>query len=98
VKLIITKNSGDKVFGGKQMGKVIEMEVLNSVSQSYLTQLWSNDVFKRGGAQTKTITDTISRYYSCLARNCLARIWILVVLPTPHLMFSLHLLSPVLVL
>jgi Cu+-exporting ATPase len=38
--------------GGKQMGKVIEMEVLNSVSQSYLTQLWSNDVFKRGGTQT----------------------------------------------
>ena len=28
------------------MGKVIEMEVLFSVSQSYLTQLWSNDVFQ----------------------------------------------------
>ncbi|HRA74290.1 MAG TPA: heavy metal translocating P-type ATPase metal-binding domain-containing protein, partial [Flavobacterium sp.] len=41
----ITKKSGDKVFaGGKQIGKVIEMEVLHSVSQSYLTQLWSNDV------------------------------------------------------
>jgi len=62
----ITKKSGDKVFaGGKQIGKVIEMEVLNSVSQSYLTQLWSNDVFqKRVEQKYKTITDTISRYFT----------------------------------
>ncbi|HWR94253.1 MAG TPA: heavy metal translocating P-type ATPase metal-binding domain-containing protein [Flavobacterium sp.] len=62
----ITKKSGDKVFaGGKQIGKVIEMEVLNSVSQSYLTQLWSNDVFQKNVEQKhKTITDTISRYFT----------------------------------
>ncbi|NRT11923.1 heavy metal translocating P-type ATPase metal-binding domain-containing protein [Flavobacterium sp. 14A] len=62
----ITKNSGDKVFaGGKQMGKVIEMEVLHSVSQSYLTQLWSNDVFQKNVERKhKTITDTISRYFT----------------------------------
>tara|TARA_R110002111_G_scaffold247237_1_gene310364 strand:- start:2068 stop:4458 length:2391 start_codon:yes stop_codon:yes gene_type:complete len=62
----ITKNSGDKVFaGGKQIGKVIEMEVLFSVSQSYLTQLWSNDVFQKTVAQRhKSITDTISRYFT----------------------------------
>ena len=62
----ITKKSGDKVFaGGKQIGKVIEMEVLHSVSQSYLTQLWSNDVFqKRVQQKYKTITDTISRYFT----------------------------------
>lgn len=62
----IEKKSGDKVFaGGKQLGKVIEMEVLFSVSQSYLTQLWSNDVFqKRVEQKHKTITDTISRYFT----------------------------------
>ena len=62
----ITKKSGDKVFaGGKQMGKVIEMEVLHSVSQSYLTQLWSNDVFQKDVEQKhKSITDTISRYFT----------------------------------
>ena len=62
----ITKNSGDKVFaGGKQMGKVIEMEVLHSVSQSYLTQLWSNDVFQKNVEQKhKSITDAISRYFT----------------------------------
>ena len=62
----IEKKSGDKVFaGGKQLGKVIEMEVLFSVSNSYLTQLWSNDVFqKKVEQQHKTITDKISRYFT----------------------------------
>jgi Cu+-exporting ATPase len=62
----ITKISGDKIFaGGKQIGKVIEMEVLHSVSQSYLTQLWSNEVFqKRVDQKHKTITDAISRYFT----------------------------------
>lgn len=62
----IDKKSGDKVFaGGKQIGKVIEIEVLFSVSQSYLTQLWSNDVFqKRVEQQHKTVTDKISRYFT----------------------------------
>jgi len=62
----ITKVSGDKVFaGGKQIGKVIEMEVLHSVSQSYLTQLWSNEIFqKKVDQKHKTITDKISRYFT----------------------------------
>lgn len=62
----ITKTSGDKVFaGGKQIGKVIEMEVLHSVSQSYLTQLWSNEIFQKNVEQKhKTITDKISRYFT----------------------------------
>ncbi len=62
----IEKKSGDKIFaGGKQLGKVIEMEVLFSVSQSYLTQLWSNDIFqKRVDQKHKSITDKISRYFT----------------------------------
>jgi Cu+-exporting ATPase len=62
----IEKKSGDKLFaGGKQLGKVIEMEVLFSVSQSYLTQLWSNDVFqKRVEQKHKNITNTISHYFT----------------------------------
>ncbi|WP_333694596.1 heavy metal translocating P-type ATPase [Flavobacterium sp.] len=62
----IEKKSGDKIFaGGKQLGKVIEMEVLYSVSQSYLTQLWSNDVFqKKVAIKHKTVTDKISRYFT----------------------------------
>jgi Cu+-exporting ATPase len=62
----ITKKSGDKIFaGGKQIGKVIEMEVLHTVSQSYLTQLWSNAVFQKKVEQKhKTITDKISHYFT----------------------------------
>ena len=62
----IIKKSGDKVFaGGKQIGKIIEMEVLHSVSQSYLTQLWSNDVFQKNVEQKhKSITDKISQYFT----------------------------------
>ncbi|MEY2922081.1 MAG: Copper-exporting P-type ATPase, partial [Bacteroidota bacterium] len=62
----IEKKSGDKLFaGGKQLGNMIEMEVLFSVSQSYLTQLWSNDFFqKRVEVKHKTITDKISRYFT----------------------------------
>lgn len=62
----IEKKSGDKLYaGGKMMGNVIEMEVLFSVSQSYLTQLWSNDVFqKRVEQKHKTVTDKISRYFT----------------------------------
>ncbi len=62
----IIKKSGDKVFaGGKQIGKEIEVEVLHSVSQSYLTQLWSNDVFQKNVEQKhKSITDTISHYFT----------------------------------
>ncbi|MFC5682959.1 heavy metal translocating P-type ATPase [Flavobacterium sp. MAHUQ-51] len=62
----ISKRSGDKIFaGGKQLGEVVEMEVLFSVSQSYLTQLWSNDVFQKKVEQKyKSITDSISRYFT----------------------------------
>lgn len=62
----IEKKSGDKVYaGGKITGKVVELEVLFSVSQSYLTQLWSNDVFqKKIDQKHKTITDTISQYFT----------------------------------
>ncbi|WPR70983.1 heavy metal translocating P-type ATPase metal-binding domain-containing protein [Flavobacterium sp. NG2] len=62
----IIKKSGDKIFaGGKQVGKSIEMEVLESVSQSYLTQLWSNEVFQKSVHQKhKSITDSISRYFT----------------------------------
>ncbi len=62
----VAKESGEKIYaGGKQLGKVIEMEVLFSVSQSYLTQLWSNDVFQKKVTQKhKSITDKVSRYFT----------------------------------
>jgi len=64
--LPISKQSGDKLFaGGKQTSGAIEMEVINTISQSYLTQLWSNDVFnKKNDITLKNITDSISKYFT----------------------------------
>lgn len=62
----VEKKSGDKIFaGGKQLKGAIEMEVLNSVSQSYLTQLWTNDVFnKERNSSFQSLTDQISKYFT----------------------------------
>lgn len=62
----VMKQSGDKLFaGGRLNGMVIEMEVLQSVSQSYLTQLWSNEVFeKKSERKFQSITDKVSHYFT----------------------------------
>ncbi|QLE00603.1 heavy metal translocating P-type ATPase metal-binding domain-containing protein [Galbibacter sp. BG1] len=63
---IVKKTSGDKIFaGGKQTRNIIEVEAIKSVSQSYLTQLWSNDAFKKNNdANFKNLTDSISKYFT----------------------------------
>jgi Cu+-exporting ATPase len=62
----VSKQSGDKLFaGGKQLNGSIEVDVLNSIEQSYLTQLWSNDVFKKNKELSFTnITNSISKRFT----------------------------------
>ncbi len=62
----VAKQSGDKLFaGGKQLEGSIEVDVLKSVEQSYLTQLWSNDVFKKDKELAFTnITNSISKRFT----------------------------------
>lgn len=62
----VKKVSGDKLFaGGKQVQGVTEMEALKSVSQSYLTQLWSNAVFQTDkSTRFQTITDSIGKRFT----------------------------------
>ena len=62
----VSKQSGDKLFaGGKQTSGVIEMEAIKSVEQSYLTQLWSNDVFSKNKEDGfTTLTNTISKRFT----------------------------------
>lgn len=64
----VAKKSGDKLFaGGKQLSGILEMEVLSSVSQSYLTQLWSNAIFKNDKTSSfKTLTDKISKNFTII--------------------------------
>lgn len=62
----VVKQSGDHLFaGGRQQASVIELEVLKAVEQSYLTQLWSNEVFNKNNERFfQTITDRISKRFT----------------------------------
>ncbi|MCF6297103.1 MAG: heavy metal translocating P-type ATPase metal-binding domain-containing protein [Flavobacteriaceae bacterium] len=62
----VSKKSGDKLFaGGKQLSGAIEMDVLQSVQQSYLTQLWSSDAFKKdSNFGIKNLVDALSKYFT----------------------------------
>ncbi len=61
-----SKEVGEKLYaGGRQCHGAIEVKVLKSVSQSYLTQLWSNAVFKENKKlQFQTLTDSISKRFT----------------------------------
>ena len=62
----VDKKSGDKVYaGGRQLSSAIEIETLKSVSQSYLTQLWSNAVFQQDKSGSfQTLTDSIGKRFT----------------------------------
>ncbi|MAZ28089.1 heavy metal translocating P-type ATPase [Leeuwenhoekiella sp. A16] len=62
----VIKQSGDKIYaGGRQKSGIIEVEVTKAVEQSYLTQLWNNDVFSKNKATTfENLTDQISRRFT----------------------------------
>ncbi|TNJ43516.1 heavy metal translocating P-type ATPase metal-binding domain-containing protein [Tamlana fucoidanivorans] len=64
----VSKQSGDKLFaGGKQLEGSIEVDVLKTVEQSYLTQLWSNDVFNTNKEDRFTsITNAISKQFTII--------------------------------
>ncbi|MGL6038328.1 MAG: heavy metal translocating P-type ATPase [Soonwooa sp.] len=62
---LVSKKSGDKIFaGGKQNGAVLELEVIKNVNQSYLTQLWNKEAFKKTETGLDTITNKISKYFT----------------------------------
>jgi len=49
------------------MHGAIEIEVLQGVEQSYLTQLWSNDIFQKNASENiKSITDSISKHFTII--------------------------------
>ena len=64
----VFKVSGDQLFaGGKQQCGVIELEVLKPIEQSYLTQLWSNEVFnKNQTSDFESLTDSISKKFTAI--------------------------------
>ncbi|MDO5614650.1 MAG: heavy metal translocating P-type ATPase metal-binding domain-containing protein [Cruoricaptor ignavus] len=61
----INKKPGDKIFaGGKQIGSVLELEVIKNVDQSYLTQLWNKEAFKKHETGLDNLTNQISKYFT----------------------------------
>jgi Cu+-exporting ATPase len=64
----VERRSGDTIYaGGKQIGGAITLKVLQEVSQSYLTQLWNNDVFtKEKENESQTLASRINSYFSSI--------------------------------
>ena len=63
----VNKNPGDKIFaGGKQNGPVLELEVIKNVNQSYLTQLWNKEAFRKSETGLDTLTNKISKYFTII--------------------------------
>lgn len=62
----VTKKPGEKLFaGGRQQSGIVELEVLKTVEQSYLTQLWGNEIFSKGRLGTfESLTQKISKNFT----------------------------------
>jgi len=63
---LISKRIGDELFaGGKHQGESIEVSITKKVDQSYLTQLWNEDTFKkRGISDSSKLISLISKYFT----------------------------------
>jgi Cu+-exporting ATPase len=65
----INKVSGEFVYaGGRQLGSIIELEVIKDVSQSYLTQLWNNEIFNNPDKSSESyftnFSNAVSKYFT----------------------------------
>jgi Cu+-exporting ATPase len=66
--LPVEKKVGDFIFaGGRQMGSSIELEVVKSVEQSYLTQLWNQDNSKgESVSKLDPVINKVSQYFTAV--------------------------------
>ena len=62
----VTKTSGDLLYaGGRQLGSTLTVEIHKPVANSYLTQLWNQDVFhKQEVASLSNLANQVSRYFT----------------------------------
>ena len=61
----VKKMPGELLYaGGKQCGTLIELEVKNEVAQSYITELWNNDVFNTSKNRKQSFIHPWSRYFT----------------------------------
>ncbi len=64
--LPVNKKAGEIIFaGGRQVGSNIELEVIKSVDQSYLTQLWNQEYHKQNNeSQLNHLVNKVSEYFT----------------------------------
>ena len=64
----VTITEGDLVYaGGRQTGSAVELGVIKQVSQSYLTQLWNNDAFRKEEETFFTqFSNKVSKYFTII--------------------------------
>jgi len=79
----VSKKSGDKLFaGGRQTGGIIRLQLLKTVSQSYLTSLWNHEVFqKESSLKLSSRTNEVSKYFTLVVLTIAvisAAYWLLV--------------------
>lgn len=56
---------GEQLFaGGRQQGGVIELSVIKTVSQSYLTQLWNDSAFTQEEQPSTLTADRVGRWFT----------------------------------
>ena len=61
----VKKVAGELIYaGGKQLDGAVELEVINSTSQSYLTQLWNRDQAEAIISANQTFVDKINKYFT----------------------------------
>lgn len=62
----VQKNSGELLYaGGRQIGEGIRLKVTRKVGQSYFTQLWDEDIFKREQEEpTQQLADKVGKYFT----------------------------------
>ncbi len=61
----VSINKNDKIFaGGKLIGTAINIKVLSSVKQSYLTHLWNQDTFKKQESKYAQISNVLSKRFT----------------------------------
>lgn len=64
----ISKQSGDQIYaGGKQIGGILELDVIKEVNQSYLTELWNDETFSMNKhSRLTTAANIVSRYFTII--------------------------------
>lgn len=64
----VQKVAGEIIYaGGRQYGSAIELEVIRTVSQSYLTRLWNKDAFiKKDEDKFNSLVNIVGKFFTVL--------------------------------